>query len=244
MLAAAQDRGGAWDALFRYAMQSSDLASGKTVAEVARPDVIVQITRHRLGANMFEVTAVTPGYPTDLLHAQVEKLGQLAGSGVRGVAVGQYTIGGDRKLTFTKATFATDGIIDRERGILHVTPIIQAFAGAPAPYTVSGMQIIFSGETAGPKTLKSYSSPGVRLQAKENASPPMVEYRIQLLSQNPADLIVPDESVPEQNAPKIASTVQRSGFDWGLWIPLLFAAAAASILVYFLIVRAAAKPRR
>jgi hypothetical protein len=154
---------------------------------------------------------------------------------------------GDPRLSSTRATFATNGIIDREHGMLHVTPIIQAFAGAPEPYTVHGMTIIFNGEQPGANTLRSFSDANVRLQAKSLQNPPSIEYRVQLLSQEPKELSVPDaepQAQPEQNRAPGTSTVQRAGIDWGLWIPLLIAAAAAAVLVYFVMLRLTAKPPR
>jgi hypothetical protein len=244
-LAFGQQGSGVWDSTFQFAMDSADVASGKPIFESAKPDVIVQISKHQYGADMFEITAVKPYYPVELLVEQINKMCDIVGVPARGIRAGQAGIGGDPRLTSTRATFATNGIIDREQGILRIEPIIKAFAGAPRPYTVHGLLVLFNGEQPTTHVLKSYMTPGVRLQGASLENPPAVEYRIQLLSQDPKLLEVPDTGVPpEQNQPQTASTVQQTGFDWLLWISLSAAAIASSILVYFFMLRATTKPRR
>jgi hypothetical protein len=243
-LASAQRTTGVWDTAFRFAMDSADVASGKSVFSVSKPDVIVQVTKHHFGADMFEITAVQPGYPAELLKEQITRMCDILGVPARGLVAGTASIGNDPRLSSTKATFGTNGVIDREKGVLRITPIIQAFAGAPAPNTIHGITILFNGEEATPNVLRSYSTPGVRLQAVADQNPSVIEYRIQLLSQDPKQLELPDSSAVEQKAPQTSSTVQHSGVDWMLWVALTTGAAAAGVLVYFLMLRASARPRR
>jgi hypothetical protein len=225
-------------------MDSADVASGKSVFQVSRPDVIVSVTKHPVGADMFEISAVTPNYPDVLMRRQIEKMCEILGVPARGLIVQTVRVGGESKITSTRATFATNGVIDREHGILRIAPIVQGFAGAPAPYTVHGMTIMFNGEQPSPNVLRSYSTADIRLQAIANVNPPVVEYRIQLLSQDPHELDVPDSTPAEQNGTPISSTVQQNGVDWSLWIALFAAAVAASVLAYFMLIRSSAKPRR
>lgn len=243
-LACAQQPAPVWGRAFGFAMDSADVASGQSVFKVAKPDIIVTVTKHNFGADLFEVTAVAPGYPVDLIQKQAMRLGEILGNGPTALLVGSVVIGGDQRLKTTKATFAVNGIIDREKGTLRITPIVQAFVGAPAPYTVHGITILFNGEVPTSGVLRSYSTPGIRLQAVADQSPTVIEYRIQLLTQDPKELELPDTTTPEQKPPPTPSTVQQSGVDWTLWIALIAAAAAVGILVYFLMLRASAKPSR
>ncbi len=240
-----QQRPGVWDSAFRFVTDSADIASGKPAFLESKTDVIVQIKKHPFGADLFEITAVMPNYPADLLRSQVEKMCSLIGVPPRGLAVGPVGIAGNPRLTSTRATFATDGVIDRKQGILRISPIIEAFAGAPEPYTVNGLSILFNGEQPTTNTLRTYNGPGVRLQAIALEAPTLIEYRVQLLSQDPKQVAVPDAPIPqtEQKTQSTASTVQQNGVDWSLWIPLFAAAAAAGTLVYFLMLRASGKPR-
>lgn len=242
--ASGQTHPGVWDTVYRFATDSADIASGKSVFQVAKTQIIVQVSKHRFGADMFEITAVDPSYPPDLLRQQAARIGELAGTPDRGLAVGKVNVGGDPKLASARATFATNGIIDRDKGTLRVSPIIQAFAGAPEPYAVHGMMILFNGERPTPNVLRSFATPGVRLQAVADVDQPSIEYRIQLLSQDPALLDVPDTARTEQKTPPIASTEQRNGVDWSLWIALFVAAIATGVLVYYLMMRASAKGRK
>jgi hypothetical protein len=239
-----QHQSGVWDEAFRFAMDSADIASGKSLFEVAKTDVIVQVTKHQYGADMFEITAVQPNYPADLLRKQVTAMCDLGGTPARGLAAGNIAMRGEPGLYSTRATFATNGIIDREKGTLRIGPIVQAFAGAPAPFTVHGMMILFNGEQPTPNVLRTYRTPGIRLQAVALQNPPQVEYRVQLLSQDPKLLQIPETPEPEQKPLPSASIVQRNGVDWLTWVALLAGAGAAGFLVYFLMLRLTAKPGR
>lgn len=208
-----------------------------------RPDIVIRIAKHRMGADMFVVSAVAPGYPVDLLRRQVQRLGELGGTPVRGLGVGPVDLSGDPKLAFTKATFATNGFIDQKNHILRLEPIAKAFAGAPSPYTVHGIAVTFNGEAVGAATLRSFASDAVKVEATFNRNPPVVDYRIQLLTQTPEAIHIPDRAQAEQKAAADASSV-RGGWDWRLWIILIAAAGAAALLVYYFTLRATARPRR
>jgi hypothetical protein len=239
----AQERTGVWDEAFQTASDAADLASGKSVFNVARPDVIIQIKHHTMGTDIFEISTVIPNYPPELLQAQVEKLCSILNVPARGLQVIKAGISGDSKVTTTRATFGTAGIINLEQGIVNLEPILQAFAGASEPNTVDGITIMFNEMKATPHMLRSFSSTAVRLQAISNENPPVVEYRVQLLSQDPAAIKVPSSAESEQKAPPVASTVQQKGVDWTLWIALIGGAVAAATLVYFLMLRTSTKPR-
>ena len=235
---------GVWDKTFQFAMDAADAASGKSVFQLAKPDIIIEVYKHKVGADMFDIRAVKPGYPVDLLRQQATQIGELTGTPVRGLTVGNAALSRGSNMSFTRATFATDGIIDRQKGVLRVLPLVKAFAGAPEPYAVHGITIMFNGEQATQTVLRNYSSPYVRLQATAQDAPPVVEYRVQLLAQDPKLIDIPDAAQAEQKASPTASTVQQNGVDWGLWVPLIAAAAAAGVLVYFFMLRSSAKPRR
>jgi len=243
MLVQGQHRRGVWDEAFAFALDSADVASGKSVFEITKPEVIVEVSKHRYGADMFSITAVNPNYPPDLLRLQAIRICEIVGTPARGLFAGTTSIRSDPRLNSTRATFATNGVIDRDKGILRISPIIQAFAGARPPYTVHGIMILFNGEQPTPNVLRSYRTPGLRLQAIAVQNPPVVEYRIQLLSQDPKLLEVPD-SLPAEQEPLTASTLPSSGADWSLWIPLLAGAAAAGVLVYLLMLRATDRTHR
>lgn len=238
-------QGGVWDTVAKNLEDAADVASGKSVFQVAKPDIIIQVSKHRFGADMFEVAAVNPAYPPELLKSQLAALCDSIGVPARGLVAGKASIGGDPNRSATKASFATDGIIDREHGILRIEPIIKAFAAAPAPFTVHGLMISFNGESSGPSILKSFSSPGLRVQAIADQNPPAIEYRVQLLSQDRSQLNLPEPPpapTPEQRGVADTSTDRREGVSWILWLALILGAAAAAVLVYFITMRATAKP--
>lgn len=242
--ACAQEKTGVWDEAFHQTMESADAASGRVPAPLPTPDIIMQVSKHRFGADMCRITAVPADYPAELLRAQVNKMCELLKSPARGLAVGSARVGTDASLTSTTATFATDGIVDTAKGTLRLEPIVKAFAGAPEPHTVDGITILFNGIAATPQMLRKLDTAAIRLDAIANENPPVVEYRIQLLSQDPDALQLPDVAEPEQNRDLTASTQQQNGVDWTLWVTLLLGAVAAGILVYFLMLKASARPGR
>lgn len=202
-------------------------------------DLLITITPNaRTDTDLVEMSAVKPGYPQPLMQGQAEELGRRLGVPARGFIGQNYKIGAQ---VFTKCTFGTNGLVDKQTGKLRLTPILQALVGAPEPFTVKGLIIIFQGVTPTTDTLKEFGSPGVRLVANATGNPPQIEYRVDILSQNPDEVTVPD-GVREQKLPPTPSTVQHKGFDWSLWLPILAAALAASFIVYFLLLRAS--PRR
>lgn len=243
-VALAQEKTGVWGEAFQQSSDAADRASGRVPAQGVRPDIIVQVKKHRMGADMFDIMAVDADYPPELLRSQVEKLCSILQVPARGLNVGHQKMAGADNITSTRALFATNGVIDTESGTLRIEPIVKAFAGAPEPHVVHGITILFNGLEAQPQMLRSLNTAGLRLQAVANVDPPVLEYHIQLLSQNPDDLDIPDAAQPEQNPPPSASSVQQKGVDWTLWLSLLAGAVAAGILVYFLMLRASAKPGR
>jgi hypothetical protein len=220
-----------WLSLLAATCLAQDPQQAPNLFHTVRPDVLVTVSKHNTGADMVTVTARSAKYPLELLQLQVEKMAANVGSEPRGLQVVPYTMGGDPKMTFVRASCAMDGLIDRKNQILHVGAIVKAFAGAPEPYTVDGINIEWYGPKGG----------GVRAQAQYTPNPPIIEYRIELLSQDPNAVDVPDVAEPKPVKSPSGST--RTGVDWSLWGLLAGAAVAAGALVYSLLLRSGSKPR-
>lgn len=196
------------------------------------PQVTVTVTEHPTSAEMVELTVLHPDYPEGLLKQQAEAIGRNAGSESRGIAV--FRAGSNERIRFLKARFATDHLIDRKNSTLWLEPIVKAFLGAPEPFTVKSILVIFDGEKpVSGKTLQDFASKGVELTATSHMSPMAVEYRISLKTQDPRWVTIPKEHVAKV---KPESSAKVSAGPQPTVVALLALAGLAGVaLVYFLV---------
>lgn len=203
-------------------------------------DILVTITpNERTNTDLVEMAAVKPGYPPDLLRQQAADISRRIGVPARGYMPLDSKIGDQ---VFTKCSFGSTGLIDRTTGKVRLSPIVQGLAGAPDPYTVKGIIIIFQGVVPIGETLREFESKGVRVIANSIANPPQIEYRVELRSQNPDEVSIPDEK-KEQKPVANSSSQRQKGLDLMLWGAIVVAALAASFIVYTLLIRTGPKRR-
>lgn len=203
-----------------------------------RPDVIVIVREHETTAEIVQVTVLKEGYPTALLKQQLEQMAAYLGSTARGIQMTSPNLGTKERVSFIRAEFATDGLIDRKLGLVRLGPIVKAFAGAPEPYTVTGIKIAFENERTTKKMHRKLPIPGVlELEGRASTTPAGIEYQVKLLSQDPEAIVIPDEYTPPSNqpaAPEPSSTPNRALLV-GLFV---LAGVALGALVYLALLRA------
>ena len=207
---------------------SSPLSTG------IRPQAIVQVSETKVGADLITITVLDADYPPKLLQSQAEAIGRNVGGGSRGVQVFQEAMRqGDSKSSLWKATFAVDGIIDSTHHIMRLGPIASGLAGVPAPHTLNQFFIDFDRASVGPMTIGDFSSPSVRI--KQDVEGVSVEYAVELLSQDPRLIVIPDsKAVP---GVKVAAAAPSAGgkTDWVVLGASIVGALAAAALVYSLL---------
>lgn len=204
-----------------------------------KPDVLIEVRAAPTGAQYVTVSVVAEGYPADLLQEQCEAIGRFAGSNVRGLnleTIGTGVSPGGRPLSFLKAHFATDNLVDTKTGLMRLVPFAKAFAGARSPFTISCLAVTYLGFAAGPQTLSQVESPSASVVGISDPSVPLVEYRINLKSQIPAEIAF-SESPLNQTIP--ANTTSTKKVSYVLIAGVFGAAALTGLLVYF-----ALRPRR
>ena len=206
--------------------------------ERVAPQIVVMVHKHRLGPDMVEVTAASASYPKALLESQAAAIARLSGSEARGLT--SYVQGTDPKFRFVKATFAMDGMIDRDGGRIRLDPLVKAFLGAPAPHTVTGLLVTFEGEKPVDKqTLKEFAAPPddpvVALKARVATQPDAIEYRIAVRTQDPAKFTIPDRYVERTEAAGTSKPVRAPEAPIGPIAFVVVAALAGGALVYFLL---------
>lgn len=216
--------------------------SQPSVFITTKADIVITVNKHDTGADIVEVSPVKRDYPPKLLNEQIMRLGENLKSSVRGLQMYVYQMDPkDRRLDVLKAKFAVNGIIDRENRVLHIEPIVKAFAGAPEPYTIKGMSLLFNGEApVKGRTISKLNTSSLRAEAIfTDTMPAGIEYRIELLEQDPNKLRFPDRHEEPQKV------VQASKGDKRALIVVLFGVAAVALgaLVYFSMLRTAAKQR-
>jgi len=209
---------------------------GATLFDTVRPDVIITIKKHPLGADLVEVSMPQENYPADLLRSQIAALGKSLGVEPRGVKLEANQVAtGAQNLTFLKASFGIDGLIDRANGKVALQPIVRAFAGEHGPYTIKGYEIILDGENADPRNVRKFNSPAVDVEGIHIESPPGVEYRVLLKTTEPDKIFIPSwsgEQRPQPTQPHSNGTL-----DWTLYALLIVGAIAIGALVYSVLLR-------
>lgn len=200
-----------------------------------RPQLVAYVRQHISGASLIELSMVDPGYPADLLERQIKDLCERLDYPARGLQLyEEELVANNPNLRFRKATFAT-GNLTLPDGTINLTPMLQAFAGAPAPYTIKGMTLIFDEFKPTAKTLKEFRSQAVVIEGRLDLDPPTVEYHVQLLSQNPSEISVNSAPPPVE---RTVSPVPRQRPNVGLvWSLIIVAGLAAGALVYFVLIR-------
>lgn len=198
-------------------------------------DLIVTVRKDRVGADLVSVGPRASGYPAELLRRQMIALGDRLGrGGARGVTVQSEEIRpGDASETVLRGRCGVDGLIDATTGSLDLAPIAQAFAGAPAPYTVHRMLVSFDGVTIRPGHTLAYHTVGrdSDLAFVGRSVGSSVEYDVEMRSQDPARLVVHEAEAAARSAVPTARPTPPH-VDAPTVALFALAAVAAGALVY------------
>ena len=203
------------------------------------PDATITIKKHPMGADMVEITLTAKGYPANLIRSQIRNLGRYLGSEPRGVEVWDYILDpSNPAMHFTKATFAVDGVIDTVHGSMRLNPFAKAFAGAEKPWTIRSIDFLFQNEVPIHSMSGVWVGKGavVERRFQDNRSPQLtgLEFRVQLLTQDPAKMDIPE---PGDKAETAKHSSHSQGTDWTTIAVFLVAAGAVGALVYSLLLR-------
>ncbi|QYK53849.1 MAG: hypothetical protein KF824_02910 [Fimbriimonadaceae bacterium] len=203
------------------------------------PQVFVTVVKPEIGSDLVTVTAREEDYNPALLKFQCQQVGKFAGTESRGIEIKGANIGSQGASGLVRATFACDGLINRENKTLNIDAIVKAFLGSPKPM-ISSFLIQFEGEEAGPQTIRRIVNQQYMLEGKNLANPTGLEYRVEVLTQDTRAFTIPS-SLSE--VPKVKETQQTNKLH-PLVIPsLVVGLIAASALVYFAVLRPRPKPR-
>jgi len=207
--------------------------------------VIISVRRHNMGADLVEITMRDADYPVDLLKRQIETMCKSYDAPPRGLFAGNVPLS-DPKQTAVKASFATNGIMDPQAGSFKIEPMLKAFAGVPAPHTVQGFAIEFQSVVPTKITVSKYTLPNVVTGEAVYSKDPVLhglEYRVKLLTQDPAQITFPDH-LEAGKANSAQPPTQTSDNRSTIIVLVCVAGLAAGALVYFAMLRMGSKTRR
>jgi len=203
------------------------------------PQVFVTVKKPSIGSDLVTVTAREESYDPALLQFQCQQVGKFAGTESRGIEIKGANLGTEGTAGMVRATFACNGLINRENNSLNIDAIVKAFLGSPKPM-ISSFLIQFEGEEAGPQTIRRIVNQQYMLEGKNLTNPTGLEYRVEVLTQDTRVFNIPG-SLSE--VPEVKETQPTSKLH-PLVIPsLVVGLIAASALVYFAVLRPRPKPR-
>lgn len=198
-------------------------------------DVTVTIYEHPMTTDIVEVTALAREYPKGLMLEQAKNLCGLLGSPMQGFQYMDASYGDRSNLQFIKCRFGTQGLIDGISKQTWLEPIVKAFMGAPEPYTVHNIYVMFQGQAPTEKTLRRYVTDSVVVSGQGSANPAYIDYRVTILAQDPTKMTIPREYVPTPQ--ESTERIQPQGMSAWVWVLIALAAVAAGALVYSLVLR-------
>lgn len=207
---------------------------GQVNPESVSPQVVINIRKHPIGADLVEITVAEKGYPLDVLRAQAEKMAANLGSEARGLSA--IVSGYDPKFQFAKASFATDGIIERTKGEVRLNAIVRGMLEVRAPKPIKSFLITLENEAPVDKqTLRSFESKGVVLKAQASDRPKSIEYRILVLTDDATQVDIPDRFVAEEKKQEVQPQKKAETPNWMPIALIVVAGTAGGALVYLMV---------
>ncbi len=214
----------------------------KSLFETTSASVFVTVTEHSTGAEIVEITPKDAAYPKEALQQDAESLAAELGQRPRGLQIQAVDIDGSGKpeMRFVRASFAVDGLIERNPLRLRLAPVVQAFARGQVAEFPRVLSVMFQGEAPDDRTIRRYRSSSVRVEALFHDDPRAIEYRVQIQRPDPAGIAIPDRaSDPAPTQPR--QTAPRPTSMWLVVAFVLSAGLAAGALVYSLVLRKPSK---
>jgi hypothetical protein len=203
-----------------------------------RPDLTIVARKHITGADLIEISVLDPSYPPAELQSRIIRLGTLLGDPPRGLSLFARSLSNkgpaEGNLKFLTATFAVTGLMRGQAGI-RLEPLAQAFAGGEGAASVKAIEVILTGDKVWSNAVRTYRSKSVQVEAKASLSPPVLDYRIWLDSDDAQSIRIPDrlDSTPAVTPPP--PKPKHEGLSpLFLWPLVALMAVAAAVLVYTL----------
>ncbi|MCH7905668.1 MAG: hypothetical protein IH944_14025 [Armatimonadetes bacterium] len=190
------------------------------------PEVIINIEHDSSMRDILQIYVVKPGYTPELLRSKIQWIASELGSPVDGLEV--YPMGNGQP--GVKAICTVNNVVDPTLGELRIQPLIRAFLTGSQGQTIKSFSIRFSGFVPTNSTLQSYRSDAVVLEASFDPRSSILEYRVLVRTDDPAELTIPPRYFP--NSYVVPSGKSRSRLPIVISL-LVIAGLSAGALVYF-----------
>ena len=208
---------------------SAALAQDAPILLQGRADIIVTVRKSDVGAEYVRIQALNENYPADLMRSQIAKIGEYNGTQIRGLEVGQEGMGGAGNIL--TASFATDRLMDQATGTLELNAFARAFAGAPEPYTVNMVGVMFENfKPSETVTVAQWADKGVEISSAFDSNLNIVEYRIKLNTQDPDEISIPNTIQESTNRTEAPS---KRGLNPWVVVGIVLGAVLIGVSVYF-----------
>ncbi|MGE0001660.1 MAG: hypothetical protein AB7F50_10200 [Fimbriimonadaceae bacterium] len=212
----------------------------QTDPALVAPDLILNIREHETTADIIEARARDPLVAPERLARSAHRLGEFSGSPPRGLDASRIAVAGPLGTKVARVYFATDNIVDRSRGTVDLTSIVQAFCDPTGKPPIKNLAIVLDGERpVANLSLKGYSDKLVWMRAAASVDPPGIEIRISLQTDSLEGVRVPYRG--DEGLPRKPEAETEAGLPAIVWVLLATAGVAAGALVYSLLAR---RPRR
>jgi hypothetical protein len=211
--------------------------------EILRPpDAVIVVTKHPMGADIFRVRMLKPGYSTETLTKQVAAFGQAIGSVPRGLEVTGVKISSkDEALTAT-AYFAVDGFADASAGTFRIEPLVKAFVSIPGNPPVSMVDVLVQDISPTARTLRAFESDAVKLESLDMGNGAGTEIRVLVKTDRAEDIRIPGDAT-EVVTPLKKKPADKPAPNPGVWLVLALGLLGGGALVYFGVSANRTRPR-
>jgi hypothetical protein len=222
-----------WSCGLAVACIASAMGQSAHVITPTRLQAIVQVRRDSVGADVVKISMFDPKYSPKILRDQVEDLGTITGSGVRGLQITADPIDPkDPSSKAVKATFAIDGLIDPKGQWVKLAPIVKALTRGQGTSETAGLnnfQVDFDFEIPKSVDLIDFDAPEVDISRRLIEQ--SMEYTVLVKAQNSKGIDIPDFA---PTASSSTAPVAKSKTDWFVVLAIGVAITAAGALVYCL----------
>ncbi|MDX2065857.1 MAG: hypothetical protein SFX74_08965 [Fimbriimonadaceae bacterium] len=197
--------------------------------DTVRAEVTLVIREHTGGADVVEVKVLDPNYDPARLQAEINQLGEDLRSKPRAVRIYEQKFGTRPQDKFLEATFAVDGLLEKDR--LRLAPIARSFGAAPT----RGLAVVTENYRPTDDAVMYFRDERVELQGMALPGSIGLEYRIRILTDRPETIEIPETA--RQVSKKTPARRTNSEPQVLLWSVLGVAGLAAGLLVYSLLLR-------
>lgn len=192
-----------------------------------KPEAYVVVKLHSMGSNLVEVTFQGSDYPQSAILEKMTRLGKALGNEPRNVVV----VPSDQVV---KASFAVIGLITDKDPKINIAALASAFGFGERP--IRSFSVFFVNATPGENIVQQWTDPNGawKMEGFSMASPKGLDYRVQVNTNNPNEIYMPDSKNVMPPSGKPESIKGPNNFIIG---GIVIGAIAVGLLVYSALLR-------